>query len=493
MTCTSRQIEILMQYSSSYEQLAAAAKAGMSVRTARKYLKAGGNMTTPHTRDWRTHKDAFDSVWSEVEQMLAFDPGLQAKTVMHLLIDRDERFHWEQLRTLQRRVSKWRATEGPLLEVMFKQIHLPGAQSQSDWTHCEELEVKIDGQPFPHMLFHFMLPYSRWETAFIQHSESFDNLAAGYTRAVAELGAVPLEHRTDNLSAAVNTHGERPVFTERWQQVLAHYGVVPSRNNPGESHENGSVEKSHHLLKSELDQALRLRRSREFVSVAEYEKFLRRILDQRNRGRKQRLREEMPVMKDLPGRPWNDPVEERVVVNAFSLVSISRALYSVPSRLIGRQLRALVYPEVIRLFLGSTLVIELPRQAPGTKRINYRHIIASLVRKPGAFAGYVFRDDLFPTLTFRMSYDALVAWRPERADKEYLSLLHHAAMNGEETVDIALAALLEAGKPPALASVKELTDVRFSVTPEVHIPAPDICCYDELLSLLPRALKENPS
>lgn len=443
-----------------------------------------------NSRDWRTHKDAFDSVWPEIESLLANDAGLQAKTIMQVLVERDESFHWGQLRTLQRRVREWRAVKGPQLEIMFKQLHRPGVQSQSDWTHCEELGVKIDGEDFPHLLFHFMLPYSRWETAFISHSESYEELVAGYTRAVAELGGVPAEHRTDNLTAAVNNHGERPVFTERWVAVLTHYGASPSANNAGESHENGSVEKSHHLLKTALDQALRVRGSREFRSLPEYEKFIRKTLDQQNRGRKQRLAEELSVMKELPKRAWNDPIEERVVVNAFSLISAGRALYSVPSRLIGRELRALLYPEVVRLFLGSTLVVEVPRQAPGAKRINYRHLVAQLLRKPGAFAGYVFRDDLFPSVTFRKAYDALVAWRPERADKEYLRVLHHAATSGETDTELALSALLEAGKPPLLDSVKELTDVRKDVVPDVHIPAPDLCSYDDLLSLLPQAHKE---
>ncbi len=379
---------------------------------------AGRQLTVSNKRDWRTHKDAFDQVWSEIEGMLAHDPGLQAKTIMQVLIDREQTFHWGQLRTLQRRVSKWRALRGSEQEVMFKQLHLPGAQSQSDWTHCEELGVRIAGQPFPHLLVHFMLPYSRWETAYIAHSESYDELVSGYTRAITELGKVPAEHRTDNLSAAVNSHGERPVFTERWTSVLAHYGALPSRNNPGESHENGSVEKSHHLLKTALDQALRVRANRDFATLADYEKFVRKVLDKRNRGRRQRLAEEMAVMKDPPERGWNDPVEERVVVNAFSLVSVSNALYSVPSRLIGRGLRARVYPELVRLFFSGTLVMEVPRQQPGEKRINYRHLVAQLVRKPGAFtctfllscaAGYdakcppPWQDASFETLTIQLT------------------------------------------------------------------------------------------
>jgi hypothetical protein len=418
------------------------------------------------------------------------DPGLQAKTLMQMLMDRDECFHWGHLRTLQRRIRNWRALEGPDQDVKFRQSHTPGKQGQSDWTHCDELKVTIDGVAFPHMLFHFMLPYSRWETAYISFSESFDNLVSGYTRAIAELGAVPEEHRTDNLTAAVSSHGSRPVFTERWQSVVDHYGVRPSMNNAGESHENGSVEKSHHLLKSEMDQALRLRQSREFASVAQYERFIRRILDKRNRGRGARLAEEMAVMKDPPTRAWNEAVEERVVVNAFSLVTIGKALYTVPSRLIGHELRALVYAEIVRVFLGNTLVIEMPRQKPGGRRINYRHLVAHLIRKPGAFAGYVFRDDLFPSLTFRKAYDRLVESKPERAEKEYLAILHHAAMGSEQDVEAALELVLSAGGALSLAAVKELTHVNVGMLPDIQIPVPELFTYDELLSFLPQAHKE---
>ena len=447
-------------------------------------------MTEETTRNSSKRTDIFDGVWEEIAEMLSVDPGLQVKTLMQMLMDRDECFTWGHLRTLQRRVRDWRALKGPDLDVKFRQLHKPGKQSQSDWTHCNELKVTIDGAFFPHMLFHFMLPYSRWETAYISFSESFENLVSGYVRAITELGAVADEHRTDNLTAAVTTHGSSAVFTERWQSVMDHYGVQPSKNNPGESHENGSVEKSHHLLKSEMDQALRLRKSREFVSVAEYERFIRRTLDKRNRGRRARLAEEMEIMKNPPARAWNEAVEERVVVNAFSLITVSKALYTVPSRLIGYELRALVYAEVVRLFLGNTLVIEMPKQQAGGRRINYRHLVAHLIRKPGAFANYVFRDDLFPSLVFRAAYDRLLEKKPERADKVYLAILHHAAMGSEQDVETALELILGGGGTPSLEAVKELTYIKIGALPNICIPVPELFSYDELLSYLPQAKKE---
>jgi hypothetical protein len=493
LTCTEKQVNLLMKYSKTLTQEAAAAKAGMSVRTARKYIKQGGWMVKPKEWKWRqTHKDAFADVWPEVQAMLEVDSGLQGQTLMQWLIDQHpQEFRWNQLRTLQRRIRRWTALNGPDRDIKFPQEHIPGRQSQSDWTNANELNVTIAGEAFPHMLYHFMLPFSRWETAFISHSESFETLTSGFARAVSELGAVAHEHRTDNLSAAVNNHGNRHVFNERWAAFLGHYDVTPSKNNPGESHENGSVEKSHHLLKNALDQSLKLRGSRNFASVAEYEKFIRRILDQRNKSRKDRLAEELAAMKSLPERHWNDPIEERPLVTAFSTVSVDKALYSVPSRLIGRDLRALVYPETVRLFLGDTLVEEMPRIEPGTRRINYRHVISQLVRKPGAFANYQYRDELFPSVVFRQAYDVLQQKRPERADREYLAILHLAARGSEQDVEAALAALLEADELPLSSAVKELVQTTLSSElPAVSIEPPELCSFDLLLTYLSRAQKE---
>ncbi len=251
------------------------------------------------------------------------------------------------------------------------------------------------------------------------------------------------------------------------------------------------MEKSHDLLKNALDQALRLRGSKAFVSVAEYEKFVPRILHQRNKGRKVRLAEEMKLLKALPEHNWNDPKEVWPTVTSFSTISVDKVVYSVPSRLIARELKALVYPETVRVFLGETVVQEMPRLAPGSRKINYRHIASHLVRKPGAFANYQYREELFPSLTFRQAYDALQRGRPERADKEYVAILHLAAMNSEQDVEAALATLLEAKQLPLSATVRELIQAIPCEMPPVSIPAPELCSYDLLLSYLPRAPKET--
>lgn len=142
----------------------AAAKVGIDPKTARKYLDAGKLPSQMKAkRTWRTRADAFTEVWPQLESMLGNSPGLEAKTLMEWLIAKEPAsFNRSQLRTLQRRVRDWRALKGPDdREVIFPQILQPGRQSQSDYTVMDEVEIRIDGQPFPHLLFHFMLPYSR--------------------------------------------------------------------------------------------------------------------------------------------------------------------------------------------------------------------------------------------------------------------------------------------------------------------------------------------
>lgn len=487
MTCTDAQIRMLMKLIKTHSQEIAAAKAGIDPKTARRYLQAGLLPSQLRgARDWRTRPDPFEEVWPEIAGMLGAGPGLEAKTLMKWLLARyPGRFQEGQLRTLQRRVRDWRALEGPDDgDVVFPQTIQPGRQSQSDFTVMDELGVTLGGQPFPHLLFHYMLPYSRWEAVSICFSETFEALTRGYELAVWELGGSLPVHRTDNLSVATHAlGGGKRAFNKRWSEFLEHYGVKPSRNNPGVSRENGSVEKSHDLLYNALVQALLLRGHRDFTDRAAYEVFLREVVDERNAARQARLDEERPLLVPLPGKAWNDPTELVARVCPWSTIVVLKGVYSVPSRLIGHQLRVLVYADELQVFYGKRLVQQMPRlPKEGGVRVNYRHIVGHLVRKPGAFANYRFREELFPQLAFRRAYDRLLEELGERADRAYLEVLHLAAMGSEADVTLALELLLADGQVPTAAAVKELTRPRQEAPPLVTVAAPDLAAYDALLA-----------
>src|SRR5712692_622693 len=223
---TDRQYRRLMKLIHEEQTLAtAAAKAGMDEKTARKYRDLEKlTSQSKHERTWRTRKDAFEEVWPEILQILERDEAVEAKTIFEHLSRQDpDRYPEGGLRTLQRRIKVWRARSGKAKEVMFAQEHRPGRQGQSDFTYMNGVGITIEGQILDHLLFHFTLTYSNWESVMICFSESFESLSAGLQKSLWEVGAVPEEHRTDSLSAAVKNLKDKDEFTERYQGLMRHY------------------------------------------------------------------------------------------------------------------------------------------------------------------------------------------------------------------------------------------------------------------------------
>jgi len=465
----------------------AAAKAGMSPKTARRYRRAGvpPSQMRPE-RSWRTRPDPFEEVWGEIEAKLEDAPGLEAKTLFEDLLRRHPgRFHDGQLRTLQRRVRSWRGRRGPEREIYFPQIYRPGEQAQSDFTDARALAVTIAGEAFPHLLYHFVLPFSNWEWAAVCFTESFEALSRGLQGALWRLGAVPAEHRTDNLSAATHDlRGSRGrAFTQRYAALLAHYGMRASRTSPGRGHENGDVEQRHHRLKRALEQALLLRGTRDFPTREAYEAFLAEEVERSNASRGEKLREEIAAMRALPARALPEYREEVVGVTKWSTIRAGEVVYSVPSRLQGFPVRVRLYAERVEVRFEGELLQTMERrrkdEGPG---IDYRHLVRSLVRKPGAFARYRYREALFPSATFRAAYDRLREGREERAaDLEYVRILHLAARTMESSVEAALREILEGGETPEYVAVQSRVAPERPAVPTMEIAAPDLAEYDAFL------------
>lgn len=461
----------------------AAIKAGMSENTARRYRDGAKPKSARAPRTYRTRVDPFEAAWPEVEKMLEAAPGLEAKTIFARLQERpDSTFTDGQLRTLQRKIKRWRAEHGPQKEVMFPQAHRPGEYAQSDFTSMNDLGITIGGEAFDHLVYHFVLPYSQWETGMVCFSESFETLIAGFQRAVGELGRVPHKHRTDNLSAATHDLKDgRRAFNERYLGAMAHYGVEADRNTPGRAHENGSVEQAHYRFKRAVEQALLLRGTREFADRASYEAFLREIFAARNKRRIAKLGDDLRGMNELPPMRIEDFRRERVTVTRFSTIRAADNTYSVSSRLIGEQVDLRLYAETIEVWHGERLVATMDRQrGRGNVAIDYRHVIWSLVRKPGAFARYRYREALFPTLTFRRAYDALSERLGSAADVEYVRILHLAASTSESAVQRALDALLGGDELRDYAQVRAAAAPEPIEVPPTAIDPPDLRAYDAI-------------
>ena len=342
----------------------AALQVGMSANTARQYRRSGQLPSEVRTarepRHWRTREDPFVEVWEQVRGLLEVNPGLQALTLFQELQRRyPGRFQDGQLRTLQRKVKAWRALEGPAKEVFFPQKHAPGELAASDFCYLSDLGITLAGQSFGHLLFHFVLTYSNWETGCICPSESFESLAAGLQAALFELGGVPRRHRTDSLSAAVHSLEHPDTFTERYTALLAHYGLDGEHIQPGKAHENGDVEQRHYRFKVALEQALLLRGSQDFASREAYLQFLRKLFDQLNAGRRERLQEELAVLRPLPAAKLDVVRRLKVKVGPSSTIRVLHNTYSVPSRLIGETVEVRVELEHLDVWYGQRYVERL--------------------------------------------------------------------------------------------------------------------------------------
>jgi ribosomal protein S21 len=478
-----------MKFLQTGETLAiASAKAGMDPKTARKWRQCGQLPSeAKEPRGYRTRPDGFAEVWSEVEELLERDAAIEAKTILdHLRRQYPEKFQEGQLRTLQRKVKVWRALKGRPQEVFFPQTHLPGHQAQSDFTHLSELGVTIAGQVFQHLFYHFTLTYSNWEWGMVCASESWESLAEGIQNALWELGGVPIEHRTDSLTAAVKPIGRRQEFTERYQGLLRYYGMCASHSSPGRGHENGDVEQAHHRFKRGVEQELILRGSREFSSREEYDEFLRGLLVRRNEGRRERVAEELKTLRPLPERRLEAYSRQSQRVSRNSTIVIRHNYYSVPSQLIRERVDVRIYGGHLEVWHAGQLVERMERlRGEGKAAINYRHVIHSLVKKPGAFARYRFQSSLYPRSIFRVAYDEMKQRLDGRAEREYLQLLKLAAEESEEQVAEILRGMVERGEAIRPERVREMIvgyrSERLPRIPRIEIDLAPLWSYDLLL------------
>ncbi len=465
-------------------------KAGMHEQTARKYLKAEklpDDLKKPHT--WKTREDPFAEDWEEIKGFLNLNPGLEAKTVFTELQRRNPgKYQDGQLRTLQRKIKQWRALEGPPKEVMFPQIHKPGRLSQSDYTHMDKLGITIKREQYNHLIYHFVLTYSNWETGTICYSESFESLSEGLQNGLWKLGGVPELHQTDRLTAAVQKPNNSSEFTKSYAELLAHYKLEGRKIQANSPHENGDVEQRHNRFKRALDQQLMMRGSRDFESLEEYKQFLNKLFKQLNAGRYEKLQEELKVLKELPASRLDSTKEFRVKVSGYSTINIQHNTYSVDSRLIKEKVKVYLYANYLELWYAQKKLAEIPRlRGDGKHYIQYRHIIDWLIRKPGAFENYKYREDLYPTSYFRMAYDVLKRQHTEiKATKEYLKILYLAAKVSEDKVNQSLKDYLECGKPIEVSEIKKMVEHSQSANQhlrkETKVVSVDLSDYDKLLS-----------
>jgi hypothetical protein len=480
-----------MSFRQSHDTPVAAAKAGFSPASGYRIEDDPRLPSQKKVARGRRRPDPLAEVWDGViVPILKAAPGIRAIAVLEEIRRRHPEIGPGIRRTLERRMRAWRALAGPEQDVIFRQEHEPGRLGLSDFTDTSALGIMIVGVVLEHRLYHFRLAFSGFEHAHVVlGGESFVALAEGLQNALWSLGGAPLEHRSDSLSAAFRNldHDAQEDLTQRYQGLMRHYGMTPSRNNLGVAHENGSIESSHGHLKRALEDALLLRGSRDFEALDSYRRFVDEIVGRRNANNRRRLELERPKLVQLPKRRTADYEEKIVTVTSSGGFILRRVFYTAPSRLIGHRLRVHLYDDRLDCFLGSTPMMTLRRGQPisaikGGHVVDYRHVIHALRKKPMALANLVYRDQLFPCPAYRKAFEALLAQvgdkRACKVTVELLALAHDRGCEAElaQTID----AELDAGRLPDLAALRQRFAPNPALVPVIEVELVPLNTYDEL-------------
>jgi hypothetical protein len=491
-----QQVRTYMRLHTNHTQATAAIKAGLSVATAR---RIGHDPRPPSAkkqrRTYRTRPDPLAGLWDEeIVPLLRAAPDLRPITLFDELARRHPgRIGASFRRTLERRIAEWKALHGSDQDVIFPQIQQPGRMGLSDFTDANGLGVIVGGRPFEHRLYHFALACSGFEHAeIVLGGESYPALASGLENALRLLGGVPREHRSDSLSAAFRnlTQPDTDDLTRRFEALVTHFGMVPSRNNRGVAHENGAIESRHGHVKKRIAQALLLRGSCSFDDLDAYRAFVAEVVSQHNRRHAAMIDAERTVLRSLPTAPAMTWQEMTVRVTSASGFMCRHVFYTVPSRLVGHRLHLRIHDDRIEAYLGGSFVLTLlrGRRAKGACAVHvvdYRHIIAALRAKPGALANLTYRDALWPRTAYRRAWEALTAAGPDReAARTMVGLLALAHDRGVEA-DLATAIDLglEAGELPDLAALRHRFTPVATAAPEVSVILPSLAAYDRLITL----------
>jgi hypothetical protein len=474
-------------------QADAAYIAEFSERTGQRLEAGDYQPNRGRVRDWRTCADPLAEVWeSELEPMLRREPRLKPMTLFEYLQAKYPGKYGQVLRTLQRRVQAWKALHGPVPEVMFELRHEPGMMGFSDFTELTNVQITIGGKPFEHLIYHYRLGYSGWQYAqIIQGGESFIALSEGLQNALFACGGVPKQHRTDSLSAAYRNlgGGKHKPLTRLYDDLCYHYRMQPTRNNTRIAHENGSIESPHGHLKNRIEQALYLRGSFEFASVAEYSAFINESVEKLNAQHKQKIEAEKAYLQPLPQHRVADYEVLTAKVSCRSTIDVRCVLYTVPARLIGRQLELHLYHDRIVGYLQGQIVVELPRlRAEKDKRrarcINYRHVVEGLRRKPRAFLYCTWQQDLLPNEQWQDLWQQLKArFELDSAAVLIVEALYIAATQDKQgLVAHYLQMQLEANTLTLAALRQHFGLLNSNSIPPLQIQQHTLSSYDQLLS-----------
>lgn len=468
--------------------------AGVSYKTASKYVK-GGYPEEKAVRHWRTRKDPFEEIWDEVEKRLRTLKSEGVKTVHadklfgEFLAVYPEQLNPGMLRSFQRRIKTWKAKneDKARADIYFEQVHEPGRFMELDWFHSKELEVTINGKAWKHLICHTVLTYSNWEWAVPCESESYASLKEALQSSLFELGRLPLILKTDNSSTATHSLGKgmNRALNDRLQQLLDYYSMGYQKIGIGKPNQNGDVESANGHLRQYLIQCLILRGHGDFASLEEYRTWLNEKIRERNRGREKKFVVEKASMRKLVQTRLPDYESNICKVNKYGMVRIGKGSYSVPRQWHGyKDIQSRVFDRRVELWRsGKKLASFETNPNEGGARIYYQHLLPALMKKPGAFENYRYRQEFIPGDVWRSCLDVLQQQHTQRqADKEYLHVLGLTIEYPKSDVEKALYQCLSKNRITLDLVKSALGVLRKPEEHQCHVTDPNLREYDRLFS-----------
>ena len=437
-------------------------------------------------REQPTRTAPLDEFWPEIKTLLENDSRLKPYAIFEFFIDKyPNKFEHSWRRTLERRIGQWKLEQQIEKNVVCSQIHQAGDVLAYDFTELASLNITVASQSWRGLLFHATLTQSNWEYGELCLSESYEAVVSGVQNAFLKLGGVTRRLRSDSLTAAVNNLNSKHAFQNGYRLFLEHFGVNGHRINVRQPQENGDCESSHGHLKDYLDQALRLLGSRNFESLDQLRTFIDEQLTKRNAKRREAISRERALLAPLPTTLFPTFTQVELQVPTTSVIRLKQNSYSVPSYLIGLKLQSRIHGDHIEIWQPGRKLFEMPRLI-GKDQVwfDYRHVIDSLVRKPGGFANYRYREHMYPTIWFRKAFDIAVAQHGELPGiKCYLKLLYLAKHHGQDNVETELRQVLESAvtiDPKSIESKIDKTSPA-SLVEDPYVEQPELDTYDDLL------------
>ena len=483
-----QQVNLYMKHRKTQTQSIAAAKAGISERSARR-IDTQQHQQNDNKRNWRTRQDPLADIWDEIvlPKLKSSDEITPVGIFDYLCAEHMDKFDPKSRRTLERRICRWRQLHGEAKDVVFVQTHEPGELGIVDFT-CVDEPITLAGEPLNHRLFHYRLVASGWAYAQVTYGgESFSALADGLQRAFRASGGVPRQLRTDSLSAAYKNRQEQDDFTERFAELCRHYSLNATRNNRGVAHENGAIESPNNHIKRQLKQALLLRGNYDFNSRSEYERFVQSLVTRRNRRVGSAFKEEQRQLQPLPVYDSVNYTEHTVRVSRTSTIVLKRVTYTVPSRLVNSRLMVHLFDSKLELWCAGEHTLTLPRvfstKMQRVRSIDYRHVIDALVKKPRAFRYSLWRDELLPTDEYQHIWNYVDQGLSADKACHYIVRLLHLAKKCEREDALARYVLkgIDRGTLPDLLDCERQFLEDRSDIPAIHVRQHALSDYQQLL------------